>query len=207
VATLLAGDRVLITVVGHLHNQRIMMTFPYLCDEVGASIQQSDAFAALRDQLCVAGGFMDKLKAVLPNNFEDLALWFQVIAPVRYSKYTLSSTATGAFNDVNAQTPNLAAVVTRRADRAGRKYRGSVHIPLPTSADLFSGGVLDTGYKTLVQQFANKVDDAIHTATPLINLTPSLFHKPLSVDPTPIVEAFAQDTVRVMRRRTVGLGE
>lgn len=205
-ATLLAGDKVLLTVTGVLLDQRIMMTFPYLCTEIGSSVQQDDAFTAFRNKLCEANGFMDKLMSVVPQNLTAIEMWFQVLWPVRWNKFIKTSTAAGGRSDDVAVTPNLAQVITRRADRSGRKYRGSVHIPFAITSENAANGVIDAGQLTLLGAFAGKVATEIVTASPTIHFAPSLFHRPISADPDPVTEAFPQATVRVMRRRTVGLG-
>jgi hypothetical protein len=206
VAQLLAADRVLLTVTGLLNSQRFMNTFGYVVSSVGSSIQQSDAFDAIRAKLCVAGGFMDKYKACLPSNVNALELWFQVIYPTRYIKYIRGDLSTGSLGSGAAWTSNLTQVITRRTDRAGRKFHSSLYLPVDSSNDATEDGLLTGGQKTILNQFAALVDDDVVTTSPAIELTPSILHKPLTVLPDPITDAFAQPEVRVMRRRTVGRG-
>jgi hypothetical protein len=206
VATLLAADRVLMTITGLLNSQRFMNTFSYVVSSVGSSIAQGDAFTAIRDKLCLAGGFMDKYKACIPSNVNALELWFQVIYPTRYIKYIRGDLSTGSLGSGAAWTSNLTQVITRRCDRAGRKFHSSLYLPLDSTNDAAEDGLLTGGQRTILNQFAALVDDEIVVTSPAVELTPSIFHKPLTVLPDPITDAYAQAESRVMRRRTVGRG-
>lgn len=135
----------------------------------------------------------------------------QVIAPTRRALVRRSLNLTGMHNN-ECHTANISCVVTKRTELAtARKQKlgiggvGSFHIagiPLDTFTDSVFTAVYLAGPVT---DFMNKLDNFIVVGGTV--LQPVLFGRnSVNQVRTPITSVAAEPTVRVMRRRTVGLG-
>lgn len=205
-ATLLAGDKVLITFVGSLNGQTTMSTFTYGVASTVGSIQQDDAFLALRNAICSAGKLRDKFVACCPSNWSMVDIWIQVVGPTRYVKYDFGDTGAGPKSDYTANTSNVAAVILRRGDRASRKAISTLHVPAATDAEWITGGLLTVEALTSLGALATEILLPITTSTTVATYDPIINNGPLSGDITPITISSAKDQVRTMTRRTVGRG-
>ena len=146
--------------------------------------------AALRDQDCV---------------LNDVQI--QAIDPARYVAIGFALNQAGAITTLspNLDTPNLAAVLTRRAVVATRRGVSSLHIPLAISTDTMANGSLTVAAQTDLGDHGNAIL-SIGSLGDGITMSSVIYHKagnPLTND---IESFFAETTVRTMRRRTVGRG-
>jgi hypothetical protein len=150
--------------------------------------------------------------ACVSNDTQYGELRVQVVAPERrpvvVKPLAQSGGAVGAANtaNVSALIVKRTDVVTKRKLKLKRGGVGNVHIP-GVPANAYALGKVLVGYKAVLNTFADKVilSQAIGGTGVLF---PCLWHRtnanPNSFDV--LVQANAQDTVRVERRRTVGLG-
>lgn len=107
----------------------------------------------------------------------------------------------------SVDTGNLAATISRRGSQAKRSDIGSVHIPLPQDPSVYALGSLTPAYLQKLTDLAAIIQANITTPSGTI-MEPVIYHPgPEAVPNFSFVgAAFPQSTVRVMRRRTVGLG-
>jgi hypothetical protein len=186
-----------------------MNTFNYRVSTVVGGSPTINAFAA--DFLVSAQWAINEstFRACCPNNYTHLQTWLQFVRPVRYVAFKDEVNVAGD-SGAAALTANLAAVVTRQGDIADKHNNGSIHIPIAQDDTLIANGKLTAGFKTTVNAFAENVNDGITVTSGAATVTtrPVLyFITPSgSVNSRDVITAYAQDTVRVMRRRTVGLG-
>lgn len=204
------GDIILHTLVGRLNNQTTMTTFLY--ELLGTTLPAptiDTACSTFDAALEAAGNLHSKYRAAMPTNWTGIARWTQVISPTRYIKFVTADTRVGTGLGI-ADSSNIAAVYERRAGLSGRPYVGTVHLPCPTVAASLDSGNLTNAQKIVTQDVATQNSfDVITTGGQ--TWTPVLFRRPKLIPPTParitlIHDCFVQNTVRVMRRRTVGRG-
>jgi hypothetical protein len=204
--SLAVGDVCLVTYRGSLNSQRILNTFVYGVQAFTGTPDQSLALDALVAKLNTTGNLTDKYLNCVPADYTLAQIWAQVIRPLRWAKHIYPQGTAG--NGGNASvTSNLAMSITRRGARGRRKDVSSLHVPVSGDVSEVNGGFLQTGILISGNALALQLRTLVATTTPAVDWVPVIFNGPTFIDVTPITAAFAQDTVRVMRRRTVGLGE
>ena len=165
--------------------------------------EEDDIISAIK-----AGGAASLFTAhrnMTPESVFYDAIRVQAITPVRYVARSSIETSQGVLGPSNAT--NLAFVIEKRTNLSGRMFRGSLHVPAG-DPDTFVQGVVTAAMDLRLTDFGTKM---------LLNLTgpvgggvyvPVIYHKPpLAIEPTTITGFDTKDTVRVMRRRTVRVGE
>lgn len=171
----------------------------------GAAPSGEDLYDAMNTKFAGVGELYDKYIAATPDSLFGTLTRFQTIKPQRYVSRTYPSTIQG--NLATGNQTNLAAVITRRAVLAGRRYIGGVHIPLPDSNAVAVSGVLTNVYKTVLAALSLKMFQAFNLPVggSTVDLFPLIYHRGTG-GYSDVNDAIVQPTVRVMRRRTVGVG-
>jgi len=203
---LTVGDNVLMTINGTLFGQRIMNTFGYVVSEMTGAQDQLTAFQQLRTLQCTNGDMIDAYYACCPIEYSIDTLVYQVIRPTRFQRIVLDNLAGGDSSIYHAYTANLASVLMRRGSLGNRKNVSTLHIPAPSESGWATNGILQSGAIGFVNGLGSFVRQTYTIALGGTKFSPSILNGPLSSDVTPIVDYAAQSTMRVMRRRTVGLG-
>jgi len=215
--TVAAGDFFLITAVGEAFNQRIMLTHTLRVDAVNVGVTENAASLGLL--VAVANGVGDgnliesAYLACLPDNYVLRRWTCQKIWPTRYRQYNYIRDVNGTHGE-GAETANLAGVLTMQTRIAGRGEQGNKHIgPLPHGPTSVDEGLLVAAYKTLLTTLGTKLYADIPVVALGLVCKPIVLHRELddeghiiNMTSTDIFTAAVQDTIRVMRRRTVGLG-
>lgn len=163
--------------------------------------------------LMAAGGFTDALKGCLNNSATVDFLRVQMVHPrqvLRDFAINLAGTAGATSN-----APNVAAVITKRTAHAGNHTKGvitnrggvgSIHVgALP--ADAMDNGLITIPYAGLLGVLAIKSVQEV-TLNGGGKAVPCLWHKKATFPPDydRYTHFYIQPQVRIMRRRTVGLG-
>lgn len=156
-----------------------------------------------------------KWKLCVPANVENDFVIAQRIEPTR-----TIAVKQAPLNVVNGradcQVPNLSAVITRGTDEGQRGQVGSIHIPGVADADIAADGNLDVLIGAALETLAAEMLSNISFTAGALVVRPVLFHPTLkdqeghiirSWFTTPLTRAFHQPQVRVMRRRTIGVGK
>jgi hypothetical protein len=207
------GDIVELQLRALLYDQVVINVFHYRLRAAGADMDYQDNIEALRDTLH-AGAFKTDWLALNSTDY-SLRTWrVQRVAPARNFLIDLAVVEAGTFGGGN-KTANTSAVITKRTDRVGNHtkgvhtYRGAtgeVHIPALAPTMMTAGNVTDA-YRALMDTFGGQM------ATPAVGFLgaiwdPVLWHRDAraAVNYDVITHWFSQQTIRVMRRRTVGLG-
>jgi hypothetical protein len=202
------GDKFLLTLVGGLYGQRIMSTFWYRLNSVTGVVSEIDANDEFRALVVGAGNLVEKYLACCPPEYDLDFVWGQFIAPVRYAKRVTATGAEPGTFDTAAHTANLAATITRRSGFATRQSVGSLHVPIGDTETAIENGLITAGLTIALDALADEMLDVQVTATGSVNWVGIINNQPTS-DATKyetMTETFPQETVRVMRRRTVRLG-
>jgi len=206
-----AGDVFAAYVIGDIFGQRTMLTLGYKITAVGSAV--SEAAAAVQIAFNLSGqvgstvNLESPLRAVLPPDWELISIRAQRVRPIRMALQELILGVNGTHAS-STEATNQAAVITMRSQLAGRKYVSNKHIgPLPQGATVQTNGLLTPAYKALLQDVADKLN-LVMVDVPLgMTAEPGIINADLGVNFTKFTVGIPQDTIRVMRRRTVRVGE
>lgn len=203
-ATVGAGDVLLVSFYGKLFNQTLINTFHY-----GVSIVAGDPLAKtfcdeVNAKLTGVSSLASKFLACCPAQYTLTFVRVQVIKPLRLAAFQYSN-GTGGTSTLDTTTANLAGVVTRRGDLGNRKNVGSLHVPYPSSDAGVTAGTISTDMKTALGALGAVIIAGQQLAT-VGTIVPVIFNGPTKADVSPISTYIVQDTLRTMRRRNIGLG-
>jgi len=150
-------------------------------------------------------GLLKFVRDCYPNNLVVNLLRLQPIHPqrLRFVDFPMDLNGSGSGP---AQTANVAASLERWARTGGRKAIGRISIPIP-GAVYDQGIIIDDPFLIKWDILATEMLDPITTIAPSASYEPVILNPidPNTV-PRPIEGAVGKRTVRVQRRRTVGLG-
>jgi len=100
---------------------------------------------------------------------------------------------------------NTAVALTKRTFLAGRTQRGTLHMPGVPTTFVLNSRVQPAGV-TAYEALGDSIDNILTLATDEV-FEPLIFHRALPNTSVQIQEVDSQHFVRIMRRRTVGVGE
>lgn len=189
-------------------SQRILMLHYYRCIQASSSVPIDTAIASLLAVLASDGpnSIADPYCSCLPANQTLVGITGQAIYPTRYARQRLIQNQAGAIAGP-ATVSNIAGTITFYDGFAGRSHTATKHIgTLPPNAS--TNGLLTTGQKDSLNDLAGQMLQNVVIAGSA-TWEPVIYHKggdgPAAKATTMYTWAVG-DTVRVMRRRTVGLG-
>lgn len=202
--TVAAGSIMEVTFEG-VHNSQTVMSVLHYRFATGSAITDGRAACVSMNtvQQAATGLYFSWINAC-GNQLLGALITSQWIKPVRYSAVTTSpATNTGQVAEP-CYPQNVAMAITKTADEASRRARGTLHMPaVPLSwideGQVTAAGIL--GYAGVkAEVFENVVLGTGQTMVPVIynRATPDL-----SIVCT---GAILQETSRTMRRRTVRVG-
>lgn len=191
------------TIEGDFLGQQVMTVFhyAYLAE---ASAPHADVMAALTELVEAVDGLYEDYQDIVPLNLNNMIIRYQRISPVRYAQ-EVSTPASREGQRAIAYQANIATVVTRQAEMAGRGYVSNLHIPGGSEGDQLGGYITDA-FKALVDVFAEESTRTINVGAGGGKLVPVAFKRSNPAASPQLVTAYTQDTVRVMRRRTLRQG-
>jgi hypothetical protein len=197
----------LVTLVGRLDDQLIMTTNHYqLINLVGGPLV-GDIYDQFNVALNMLDQYIDRYLDCCPTNYTCDEMWVQLVAPIRVRKgaYVIDRPGSSTYT---ALTANVAQVVERFGETAGRGAVGGVHLPSPTDVAWITGGELTVAALTKLNLFAPKLFQSVGDGVTDSRLYPCLYNRlfPEEVQER-VIGVQVQPTVRVMRRRTVGVGK
>lgn len=209
--TVLMGDICEVTIWGTLCGQRVLNVLHYQAGNDSAPALDV-AMQDLLDELQNIGKLKDKFLAAAAQNYDMNEIVAQIIHPVRWARFPSPVGEPGAIAD-DALTADLAAVIEKsgffaasnRAAKLGLGKTGGLHFA-PVPAEKMSEGILDQVYlETELNDLGAEVVNIVTTAS--MEWIPGIFSA--TADPkvfTATNRHSEKNTVRVMRRRTVGVG-
>jgi len=200
------GDLILVTMEGRLVNQQVLTTFPYRV-KIG-SPSSADGYAwlgQLLTQLKADDELGGKYRLCMSNDVKELRLKAQKIHPQRYAfRESYFATPEGEVAE-DVLPPNSAVVITKKGEAAGRLERGNLHCYGIPKGFITDGQLNGTG----IAAYSDLVTEILKTQLvggDLVEIEPIIFHRAVPSASRTAVHATVQDTLRVMRRRTVGQG-
>jgi hypothetical protein len=199
-----------VTAVGRCIDQTIMLTHHYRLSAFPAGATD----ITVRDRLIDfmrgdAGGddiWETPYLAAMPQNYE---LQFWQVQKVRGTRgaYRQYARGTPGLLAVDARTANVAGVVTLKTDFGGRNQISNKHVgPLPDNAVYYTAGSLTALMKGFLTTLQGGLLSFCFAALQGWQFDPVILHKTGPTISNTLTTGIVQPTVRVMRRRTVGLG-
>jgi len=208
------GQRILVTAVGDYFGQRTMTSWLYRVASLAGEITDTALFDAMHPAFTGATGLLTKFLGCLPldGRWVGVATWYQVLGPVRYRKVV--DTLGDGLYDAGSTTANLQASITRFGEFGLRTAIGGIRVPMPSSEGV--EGVVSAPYAAVLQTLADEMEETVTVGSPSVQLFPQVGVPGYTSGPNPVripvtnsVDLFGtqvQDTVRVIRRRTLRLG-
>lgn len=199
------GDVCLLTYRGTLFGQRVMTVLRFYVTTASARD------TVIEDLADVAEFYQDTANELTAAYLEALTgqvtvaeVRAQRIYPTR-SIYMSKVIDEVGVNPGTAETANICGVLTKRSALAGRHGVGSVHFPGLSATDCVDGTITG-GYQTKMGLFGAALigtKTIVGSGLAFRFCTGAGTYGPLSQ----IIETVPQDTCRVMRRRTLRIGE
>jgi hypothetical protein len=201
------GQVYLVTTNGLAFGQMVLNTFYYQVSIVGSETDIRTLASNMFAKLTGAGSLTNGIFGCTPPQYQMVELWIQNVFPIRYRKFVNPMTTPGAFPQ-NASTANLATTITRFGDQANKHNRGSLHLLAPNLDPGTTAGDISGALATAASTLALRLNASI-TTTGLTVLIPGLWPKKATAAQqfVPVTGSIVESTVRVMRRRTVGVGK
>jgi len=201
------GDIVAVSFMGTINAQRTVSTLHFRAADASGT-----ATATLMQNLITlvraGGGGGNTLETTFLNccaqNFTLDSIRAQKISTVR-AKFEQQLRAVPGNVAVDCDITNVSGVITKQGALANRHNIGSMHMPAVPNGYASAGDCSGT-YLTLLNAWAAKFTDVQTVAADTVNYFPVIFNKTIPADSAFISSAFPQTSLRVMRRRTVGLG-
>lgn len=200
---------------GVLNSQAIQWVIHWRVQSVSGATDVIQVSDGINTAVTGAGALFDQLLTPCPTNLAGTNVTTQRIyelIPLRPRSVRRSITYTSAGSTSTAATSNLAQVITRRTDSAGRTQVSNLHLPIGTTTTCLAAGQLATAQLTLLNSVKNGLFTFISILTGTVIVAPVIYHRarpgppPVAAGYDLVTSAVAQSTVRTMRRRTYGIG-
>jgi len=201
-------DMFQITLVGQCFNQRIMLSQHYRLTVANAPLTDEEAADLL-------GSYWDpftatdprgKYLACLSTDYEAVEVWSQKIKPVRMRKRVATSEGSGTAGA--SEWTNCACALQLYTPYAGRQYISVKKVgPIATGSPLCSNGNLSVDYKNIIDDFGDALTAKAIFSSGDVEFTPCIYNPNKTPNYTYVDGHIVKNTLRVNRRRTVGLGE
>jgi len=206
---LVVDEIVQISYRGRCFGQRILLVTNWRVDTTASTASVLDDLTNIAtdfEATSVPGSICDVYMACLATDYTLEAVRAQVVRPSRSLYVDRTSAAVGTGQSA-CETANLAGTVTRVSLAAGRKGIATNHLgPLPSDA-MVDGGLDSLQLGALGQWGVDFASPRTVTAG-TIALLPVILHPVGSpIASSDILTFRTSNTVRVMRRRTLHVGE
>lgn len=202
------GDIVQVVIGVKVEGQQCLNVLYYRAD----SNQGPNTYVATIDNLLnriesdeVDGIIPHLIPCMAPNAIHNF-IQGQRVYPVRSIPIRTNLANDGTHVD-DCDATNVSAVISKKVEKAGRGRTGSFHVAgVPNTG--YALGSITEAYAALLEQVATRLDSPQAGITPGSFWNPGTFNPELGVGDNfvPIVDAEVKRTLRVMRRRTVGVG-
>ena len=199
------GDLIQVLFMGTWHGQQVQNKFDYTVLSVSGQVPYSTFQNAVANALVSSGTLASAFIACVPPEYALTNVVVQTIWPSRVLRTFYPTTLVGTFSG-HSSTANLASVITRQSYLASKQQRSSIHIPLANLDTGISNGLVSTAQLTANTTLATAMK-AVNNVASLGVISPVIVGAKTPQSPFPLVATITQSTVRVMRRRTVGVGK
>lgn len=155
-----------------------------------------------------AGSVGQTFRSAIATNATIQDITLQRVSPTRdfYMRFPIGLAGISTVGECTAT--NVSGVITKQSEKPGRGRSGSFHIP-GIGQNGYSAGRLTNAYRAEILPLQDALkEDLIDPVTSDHLGVPGMFHPsaPLGQQFQQVVATSIQSTLRVMRRRTVGVG-
>lgn len=200
-----AGDVVQFKLYGRIFEQQTINVFNYVCTD--ASVQSTYLAAIQNATEFFASGTNNPTLAIIAAACPQWTLEYitgQVVAPMRMRFWKHTVNEPGTFDGV-CESPNQAATIEKWSSVGGRKGVGSTHLAgVPTNG--MEDGRWGAAYLAALVTVGNRIKSIYDPALGGGVYVPIITGKTFTPANLFIQGTIVQSTVRVMRRRTIGVG-
>jgi hypothetical protein len=191
---------------GEIYGQTVLNIWHYRVSTPSNIVAISDEVTTFRNSWSVqgVGSFFNRYLACVPSTMVVTRITAQAISPLRYVRQAqvTSLAGTGNFSAVT----NLQGSITFQTIFAGRGQIGGKRIPIGDQDAL--AGKLSGDARDRFLDFATNCIAPVTASQGNGVYVPVIYRRNVQGGISERINAaIVQDTIRVMRRRTVGLGE
>lgn len=196
------------TVVGNVNGQKCMTVLHYCCSAPSAIGDPQDETSALMSELEPLGSIavIANMQACQSGEYNIDYTRGQLFNANRFSYVRHVMAIAGTIAEP-CSAQNVNATITKRTQYSGRNQVGSVHLPGLADSE-YESGLITTGAKVFLDDFAREAKKTIAITADTGRYFACVWHReetfPVWADQWK--SWITQPEVRVMRRRTVGLG-
>lgn len=166
-------------------------------------------YDGISSEISDVSGLNAALAGCLSDSITDIKYTIQTIYPVRYINKVYNGSPSSGTNSPSwgDMPPNVSAAITVRASSAGPTKRGTKHVGGLTDL-MVANGMISSSGMTKLQSYATQLTVTLNcsVSSTTWKCIPTIFHRPAPGSSVDIYNSTVQPTVRVERRRTVGLG-
>lgn len=201
-----ANDIILLTVEGRKDGQAVLNMFSYRVAAAPSSGTVSDNITALIAELWddPAGTWLTPWLNLMPDDYTLRAIKGQRLAPTRSAYVEVLKQTVGNIDADQIQTANMTWVFIKQSETAGRWAQAPTHMLLPANS-WYTNGELNASASTERAVFLALVP-AVVAPGDGGSYEPVIYNPGRIPNFVRISHVTTKQEVRVMRRRTVGLG-
>jgi len=196
---LLAGNVIEVRFVSFIPEQIAVNRLFYEVENVQGAGADTDAAA---DRLNTIFAFA--YRGMMPSSADYRGVSVQRIFPLPRTVASINVTLAGPGSALGGLQPSqVAALVAKRTDFAGRSFRGRAYVPFPADTFQAADGNPATTFVTgELLTFANLIDDTLTAGVLLdtVDLKPVLWKLPVG-PATPVTQTIARALWATQRRR------
>lgn len=208
IGKLVVGDIVQMTIESDVLGQRCLNVLHYRARVGLPALEYQEAMDLLNQAVrgSTTSSIMEKMLPLMGENTKVVGFTSQRVYPTRDIPVRLPNSDEGTAPTV-CNASNLAFVITKQSEAAGRGRNGSFHLAGVTDQHFALGNVTLDG-QTALEELADRLRDKQVTEGGEFVFEPGLYkaNSSLLENWKYLVGTTVQTTVRVLRRRTVGLG-
>lgn len=130
----------------------------------------------------------------------------QKVYPQRWYYLRIPQSIPGTNVTGNPLPSNVAVTITLQPENPGRGRSGSAHIGGLTTEALTDSGRVSNATQGLMNDLAEQLNNGIGGVSPNNYWAPCMYKPSGTTRINPVISFTLQDSMRVMRRRTLGLG-
>lgn len=200
------GDIVLVTIESRMSNQQVMTLLAYRV-KIGSppSIDGRAVLTTFNQALNAAGDLVQLYQDCMSNDVKQVRTKVQKIHPLRMSYIERFAVNPDGAVAEDMLSTNLAVVVTRKGEAAGRHSIGNLHLYGCPKSFTTDGEVNGTGvvaYSDLMTKMREEYTVGLASTV----LEPIIYNRTTPSASERVQNLQLQLPLRIMRRRTVGLG-
>lgn len=203
--TISPGAVMLLTFEGRILNQQLMNVSAWLFNTGSTLADGRAALSAVITEVQNVNQPYDLWRTCITSQMTQGQITAQWIYPVRYGYMKQPGSPSTGVVGGEPGGPNMSVCITRRTGLSGRKQQGDIHMFGVPEAFWVNGAVNTTG-RTAYDAYGDVMTKPLVIPTPSFTLLPVPYFKPAPNNVSRYIEYQTQLSLRVMRRRTVGVG-